>query len=102
MMKLQLMLVAVVSFSIEHKLISYLSRGRFSCLVLLVLTALVSPAAAVDTDGDGLLDLMDVPGFNPNATGTGDFYDRGIEDLARIMELVGLKVHISVPLQGQD
>ena len=42
---------------------------------------LVPPASAADTDGDGLLDLIDVSAFDPNATGWGDFSDRGIEDL---------------------
>ncbi|MCA9168028.1 MAG: leucine-rich repeat domain-containing protein, partial [Planctomycetales bacterium] len=42
---------------------------------------LISPVGAVDTDGDGLLDLIDVPGFNPSAGATPDFSDRGIQDL---------------------
>ena len=44
---------------------------------------LVSLASAVDTDGDGLLDLMDVPGFDPSASSRVDsiFEDRGIENL---------------------
>ena len=38
-------------------------------------------ALAADTDGDGLLDLLDVPGFDANARGQLNFADRGIEDL---------------------
>ena len=41
---------------------------------------LISTARAVDTDGDGLLDLLDVPGFNPSLR-TGRYSNRGIEDL---------------------
>ncbi|MDG2385056.1 MAG: hypothetical protein P8N76_25520 [Pirellulaceae bacterium] len=38
----------------------------------------VSPVAmAVDTDGDGLLDLMDVPGFDPDAFSS-DYADSGV------------------------
>ena len=35
----------------------------------------------LDTDGDGLLDLLDVPGFDPSLTGDLGFYREGIEDL---------------------
>jgi insulin-like growth factor-binding protein complex acid labile subunit len=38
-------------------------------------------AYGADTDGDGLLDLIDVPGFNPNASGDVEFYGRNIQDL---------------------
>jgi Leucine-rich repeat (LRR) protein len=38
-------------------------------------------AYGADTDGDGLLDLIDVPGFNPNANGDVEFNRRGIQDL---------------------
>ena len=49
--------------------------------VLSVLFAFMTPAVAqVDTDGDGLLDLMDVPGFNPNARNV-RYDERGIQDL---------------------
>jgi Leucine-rich repeat (LRR) protein len=36
---------------------------------------------AADTDGDGLLDFIDVPGLNPNASGHVDLSRRGIQDL---------------------
>jgi len=38
-------------------------------------------AYAVDTDGDGLLDLVDTPGFDPAATGDIDYCCRHIQDL---------------------
>jgi Leucine-rich repeat (LRR) protein len=38
-------------------------------------------AFGADTDGDGLLDLIDVPGFNPNVSGEADFVNSGIQDL---------------------
>ena len=38
-------------------------------------------ALGEDTDGDGLLDLVDVPGFNPTASGVVRHVGRQIEDL---------------------
>jgi hypothetical protein len=38
-------------------------------------------AFGADTDGDGLLDLIDVPGFDPSASGDVDYSSVGIEDL---------------------
>jgi Leucine-rich repeat (LRR) protein len=46
-----------------------------------LLCAIGHCAYGADTDGDGLLDLIDVPGFNPNANGDVDFENRGIQDL---------------------
>jgi Leucine-rich repeat (LRR) protein len=46
-----------------------------------LLCAIGNCALGADTDGDGLLDLIDVPGFNPNASGDVDFSNRGIQDL---------------------
>jgi Leucine-rich repeat (LRR) protein len=46
-----------------------------------ILCAIGHCALGADTDGDGLLDLIDVPGFNPNASGEVDFVNRGIQDL---------------------
>ena len=56
--------------------------SRAATLLVVLCTLCVVPAAqAVDTDGDGLLDLLDVPGFDPNATGEVHFKERGIQDL---------------------
>ena len=57
-----------------------------SCYLVILLLAfaiqpLCTPASAQDTDGDGLLDLIDVPGFDPGATGEGRFVSKRIEDL---------------------
>ena len=41
----------------------------------------ISPVNAIDTDGDGLLDLLDVLGFDPSATGTIRFDQHLVEDL---------------------
>jgi Leucine-rich repeat (LRR) protein len=46
-----------------------------------LLCAIAHSPCGADTDGDGLLDLVDIPGFDPNAEGTVTFYDRDIEDL---------------------
>ena len=44
-------------------------KRTYMLLILFASLVCVSPTfAQVDTDGDGLLDLMDVPGFNPNAS----------------------------------
>ena len=47
----------------------------------LAVCLLTSPATAADTDGDGLLDLLDGPGFDPDASGTGEFSWLTIQDL---------------------
>ncbi|MEZ6103803.1 MAG: leucine-rich repeat domain-containing protein [Pirellulaceae bacterium] len=55
---------------------------RFPIIAALLLVSLVSRVAtAIDTDGDGLLDLIDVPGFDPNAIGDVIFAGFGIQDL---------------------
>ena len=46
-----------------------------------LLCAIGHCAFGADTDGDGLLDLIDVAGFNPNASGDVVFQDRRIQDL---------------------
>ena len=46
-----------------------------------LLCAIGHCAYGADTDGDGLLDLIDVPGFNPNASGYVQFNGRSIQDL---------------------
>ena len=46
-----------------------------------LLCAIGHCAYGADTDGDGLLDLIDVPGFNPNASGDVYFNGRSIQDL---------------------
>ncbi|MEZ6102610.1 MAG: leucine-rich repeat domain-containing protein [Pirellulaceae bacterium] len=51
-------------------------------LVLAFVSLLYGRAFAIDTDGDGLLDLMDVPGFDPNQSGALSFVGQGIQDLA--------------------
>jgi hypothetical protein len=59
---------------------------RIGCVFLLVFFFETQPLAlchaqAVDTDGDGLHDLLDVPEFNPNASGSVSFGSLNIEDL---------------------
>ena len=56
---------------------------RYVGVVLYVLSLLVyAPrAGAVDTDGDGLLDLLDLPGFDPDSSQDIDFWRAGIQDL---------------------
>lgn len=50
-------------------------------LITTLLCAVVRGASAADTDGDGLLDLIDVVGFDATTEGAVSFDDRGIEDL---------------------
>ena len=50
-------------------------------LLATLLCAIGHCAYGADTDGDGLLDLIDVPGFNPNASGDVYFDGRSIQDL---------------------
>ena len=47
----------------------------------------VLPAIAVDSDNDGRLDVLDVPQYNPAATGTLVLDNLGIEDLDGVSEL---------------
>ena len=61
----------------------------YMLLILFASLACVSPTfAQVDTDGDGLLDLMDHPGFNPNARGTVSYRHHGIQDLDGANQLI--------------
>jgi hypothetical protein len=65
-------------------------------LLAMLLCAVGQVAFGVDTDGDGLLDLSDVSGFNPNATGGIDYCCRGIQDLdgAKLLtNAQGLSLH---------
>ena len=59
------------------------------CVVLLVFASMVS-AGHVDTDGDGLLDLLDVHEFDPAATEAVGFGGRRIEDLDGANQLTGV------------
>ena len=61
-------------------------------------TLLTLPAFAGDTDGDGLLDLIDAPRFDPNATGWFTFFNDGIQDLdgaALLTELQSLSLGVN-------
>ena len=70
-------------------MVKSLMRGRlqFCALCWLLVSvghmAVMTPRAVaeVDTDGDGLLDVLDVRGFDPNASGSVFFNGRYIEDL---------------------
>lgn len=56
--------------------------SKYESLFSLVLVLLLTPwLMAVDTDGDGLLDLIDVPGFDSSASGPARYNHRGIQDL---------------------
>ena len=67
-------------------------RLKISILALTVLLSHTIPAAAqIDTDGDGLLDLIDVPGFNPTAEGSASFIRRGVQDLDGTSQLTNLQ-----------
>ena len=48
---------------------------------LLLMVSTPSAVAQVDTDGDGLLDVLDVEEFDPNASGTLRLIGLGIQDL---------------------
>src|SRR6056297_333875 len=60
------------------------------CLLFVTVTT-TNLLAQIDTDGDGLLDLIDVPGFNPNQSGAAQFTNRGIEDLDGANQLANLQ-----------
>ena len=60
-------------------------------LIAIAIGVLISPASAVDTDGDGLLDLMDVEGFDPNKTGTATYVNDGIQDLDGVNQLTNVQ-----------
>ncbi len=48
---------------------------------VLLLICITTQAMAADTDGDGLLDLIDVPGFDVSLSGDASFLRQNIEDL---------------------
>ena len=50
-------------------------------LIATLLCAIGHCAYGADTDGDGLLDLIDVAGFDANASGDVAFNGRGIQDV---------------------
>jgi hypothetical protein len=56
-------------------------RPHLFFVVFAIALLLSTPAFAIDTDGDGLLDLLDVPGFDPLATGYVFYNFETIEDL---------------------
>ena len=62
---------------------SSLIQKKLATLCWLLLAFVASSALAQkDTDGDGLLDVLDVAGFDANASGDYSFLGgRGIEDL---------------------
>ena len=69
-------------------------RGRLASLVVVTFTAylLTSPASAKDTDGDGLLDLMDVEGFDSSANGRVEYGELYIQDLDGASQLSNVTV----------
>lgn len=56
-------------------------RFVFKSGMVIALLLLFSTSGVADTDGDGLLDLVDVPGFDPNVWGAKGYNDLGIQDL---------------------
>ena len=64
-----------------------------SILDFVVLFCFVSHAVAVDTDGDGRLDVMDVPAFDPSSSNY-QYRDRGIEDLDGVNQLADLVMSV--------
>ena len=64
---------------------------RILAIAFAQLLVLTPQTYAVDTDGDGLLDLMDVPGFDPDASGWGGYSYSHIEDLDGANQLTNLE-----------
>ena len=52
-----------------------------------VLATAATAVAQTDTDGDGLLDVLDVDGFDPDASDSANLDDKGIEDLDGVSQL---------------
>lgn len=86
-----------LAFGIAHdKRLRLLKRFLFATL----LCAIGHCALAADIDGDGLLDLIEVSGFDPNASGNVSFPSRGIQDLdganllvnATLLNLIGNQI----------
>ena len=63
---------------VEHQ--SVASQFIVVTLTVVCIALINTPAIAANTDGDGLLDILDLPGFDPH-TNRGNFGFRGIEDL---------------------
>ena len=68
---------------------------HFRTVLLLTLTLVTlmnasESVSAQDSDGDGRLDLIDVPSFDPDATGIASFNSLGIEDLTGANLLTGV------------
>lgn len=75
-------------------MVKSLVRTFFWLMLLFISTQ--DAYAQIDTDGDGLLDLVDVPGFDPNQSGLAHFSFREIEDLdgaSRLRNLGGLVLY---------
>lgn len=65
-------------------------RNELWFLVIAFVVFAVS-VSGQDTDGDGLLDLIDVQGFRPDLHGEASFESRGIEDLDGANLLTGVQ-----------
>ena len=76
-------------------------------VVFAILLGWGAHATAVDTDGDGLLDLIDVPGFDPAQTGIGSFNRQQIQDLdgaalLKNLETLSLRLNPITSLEAGD
>ena len=76
-------------------------------VVFAILLGWGAHATAVDTDGDGLLDLIDVPGFDPAQTGIGSFDRQQIQDLdgaalLKNLETLSLRINDITSLEAGD
>ena len=80
------------------------AKHTFVLIVCLAIWLSGTPlAVAVDTDGDGLLDLIDVPVFTLN---NGSYHDQGIEDLDGANQLtinsLGLSRNLITSIEATD